>query len=316
MRPVLLSPFGVDIPAYFAMLALGLTLATWLGSRWVGRLGLDKEVIWDLGLAMTIAGVIGSRLLHVIADGYFWDYVHICTDPARVAWRISRVQCLSRDTGGIWDATASVCHPRERNCFAWAAFWAGGLTFYGGFIGAAAYAVYFLRRERFPFLVAADMAGFVIPLGLAWGRMGCFLAGCCFGSVCHHPLAVRFPAFSPASEMQARVHQLASESAVSLPVHPTQLYESLGSLAIALFAYTWVVPRKRYHGQVFVFFVVGYSVLRTLVEMLREDDRGGFLGLSTSQLISIALVVACVPFVRYLKKRGAADSPEPSPSPN
>ena len=312
MRPVLLSPFGVDIPAYFAMLAIGLTLATWLGSRWVGRLGMDREVIWDLGLAMTIAGVIGSRLLHVLADGYFWDYVHLCTDPSRVSWHISRGACLARDVNGLWDTAAQVCHPRERNCFAWAAFWAGGLTFYGGLLGAAAYAVYFLRRERFPFLVAADMAGFVIPLGLAWGRMGCFLAGCCFGNVCHLPWATRFPAWSPASEMQARTHQIAHEGLTSLPVHPTQLYESLGSLAIAIVAYLVIVPRKRYHGQVFVFFVVAYSVLRTLIEMVREDDRGGVLGLSTSQLISIAMIVACVPFVRWLKARAASAAAVPA----
>ena len=130
MKPVLWSPFGVDIPSYFGMLAIGLILATWVGARWIGRLGLNKEVIVDLGLAMTIAGVIGSRILHVLADGYFWDYVHICTDPSKVSWQISRAQCLSNDINGIWDAAANVCHPRERNCFAWAAFWAGGLTYY------------------------------------------------------------------------------------------------------------------------------------------------------------------------------------------
>jgi phosphatidylglycerol:prolipoprotein diacylglycerol transferase len=312
MRPVLLSPFGIDIPAYFAMLAIGLTLATWLGSRWVARLGMDKEVIWDLGLAMTIAGVIGSRILHVLADGYFWDYVHLCTDPGRVSWHISRGMCLSRDVNGLWDAAASVCHPRERNCFAWAAFWAGGLTFYGGLLGAAAYAIYFLRREKFPFLVAADMAGFVIPLGLAWGRMGCFLAGCCFGHVCNLPWATRFPALSPASEMQARTHQIATEGIESLPVHPTQLYESLGSLAIALIAYLVVVPRKRFHGQVFVFFVVGYGILRTAIEALREDDRGGFLGLSTSQLISLAMIAGCVPLWNWAKKRASEMAARPA----
>ena len=128
MRPVLLSLFGVDLPAYFAMLAVGFSLATWTGARQIGRHGLDREVIIDLGLAMVIAGVIGSRLLHVIADGYFWDYVHLCTDPTKVSWRISEAHCASASVGGVWDAARGVCHPREANCFAWAAFWAGGLT--------------------------------------------------------------------------------------------------------------------------------------------------------------------------------------------
>ena len=69
MRPVLLSLLGVDLPAYFAMLAVGFSLATWTGARQIHRHGLDREVIIDLGLAMVIAGVVGSRLLHVIADG-------------------------------------------------------------------------------------------------------------------------------------------------------------------------------------------------------------------------------------------------------
>jgi phosphatidylglycerol:prolipoprotein diacylglycerol transferase len=312
MKPVLLSLFGLDLPAYFAMLALGLALATWIGARWIGRLGLDREVVVDLGLAMTIAGVIGARILHVLADGYFWDYVHMCTDPAKVSWHISRAQCLSKDIDGLWDAAASVCHPKERNCFAWAAFWAGGLTYYGGLIAATGYAVYFLRRERFPFWKAADMAGFAIPLGLAWGRLGCFLAGCCFGEVCHLPWAASFPAFSPASELHARTHRIASQSLPSLPVHPTQLYESIGSLAIALLAYLVVVPRKRYDGQVFLFFIASYSVLRGLLEILRDDDRGGVLGLSTSQLISIVLLAACVPAAKWLRDRARGAAPAAS----
>ena len=117
-----------------------------------------------------------------------------------------------------------------------AAFWAGGLTYYGGLIGAVGYAVYFLRRERFPFWKAADMSGFAIALGLAWGRMGCFLAGCCFGKVSDVAWATSFPRMSPASEAHFRAGILRSEGLPSLPVHPTQLYESLvGAAMIAEF---------------------------------------------------------------------------------
>ncbi len=303
MRPVIFSLLGIDVPAYFAMLSIGFALATYVGARQVARLGLDREVIIDLGLAMVIAGVIGSRILHVIADGYFWDYVHLCTDPSKVDWHISRSHCLHRSVDGLWDEARQVCHPREANCFAWAAFWAGGLTYYGGLIGAVGYAMYFLRREGFPFLKAADMAGFSVALGLAWGRMGCFLAGCCFGVEYHGPLAAYFPAWSPASEAQFKAHRLHSEAFAALPVHATQLYESLGSLVIAALAYAVVNPRKRYDGQVFVFFLGAYSVLRAALEVLRNDDRGGALGLSTSQLISVLIVIALVPVSRHLKAR-------------
>lgn len=301
MRPVIVTLFGIDVPAYFAMLSIGFALATWIGARQVAKLGLDREVIIDLGLAMVIAGVAGSRVLHVIADGYFWDYVHLCTDPSKVDWHISRAHCLHRTVDGLWDASRNVCHPREANCFAWAAFWAGGLTYYGGLIGATGYAVYFLRREGFPFLKAADMAGFSVALGLAWGRMGCFLAGCCFGVEYHGPLAAYFPPWSPASESQFKLHRIHSESFAALPVHATQLYESLGSLLIAVLGYAVVNPRKRYDGQVFLFFLGAYSVLRAVIEVWRDDDRGGAFGLSTSQLISALIVVAIWPVSRKLR---------------
>lgn len=303
MRPILFRLLGLEVPAYFAMLAIGFALATWVGARWLGKLGYDREVVIDLGLASVIAGVLGARILHVLADGYFWDYVHLCTDPARVSWRITRGHCLDPSVNGVWDGVANVCHPRERNCFAWAAFWAGGLTYYGGLIAAAAYSVYFLRRERFPFWKAADMAGFAIALGLAWGRMGCFLAGCCFGTRCELPFAARFPGWSPASEAHYKQHLLRSEALPALPVHPTQLYEALGCVLIAALTYGVVAPRKRYDGQMFVVFLGAYAILRAAVEVLRDDDRGGFLGLSTSQLISLGIVVALVPLTLHLRKR-------------
>jgi phosphatidylglycerol:prolipoprotein diacylglycerol transferase len=308
MKHTLFALFGIDVPAYFGMLATGLALATWVGSRWVHKIGRDREVIIDLGLAATIWGVIGSRLLHVLADGYFWDYVHACTDPSLVDWRISAEQCRSSAYDGVWDAVKGVCHPKERNCFAWAAFWAGGLTYYGGLIAAGGYAWFFLRRERFPFFKAADMAGFAIALGLAWGRMGCFLAGCCFGSVCERPWAAVFPKYSPAWDLHTRTHRIAANASLPLPVHPTQVYESLGSLIIAVVAYAVVVPRKRYDGMVFQFFLVAYGVLRFSLEFLREDDRGGVLGVSTSQWISLALIAGALSLTRWLKRSSAERS--------
>jgi phosphatidylglycerol:prolipoprotein diacylglycerol transferase len=303
MKHTLFAIFGIDVPAYFGMLATGLALATWIGSRWVHSIGRDREVIIDLGLAATIWGVIGSRLLHVLADGYFWDYVHACTDPSLVDWHISAEQCRSHDYDGVWDAAKGVCHPKERNCFAWAAFWAGGLTYYGGLIAATAYAWVFLKREKFPFFKAADMSGFAIALGLAWGRMGCFLAGCCFGRVCEKPWAAVFPKYSPAWDLHLKEHRITAAATHPLPVHPTQLYESIGSLLIAVLAYTVVVPRKRYDGMVFQFFIVAYGVLRFSLEFLREDDRGGVLGVSTSQWISLGLVAAALSMTKWLKAR-------------
>lgn len=294
MRPELFRLFDVGFPSYFVLLLSGFLFATTLGVLWTRRIGMNPDAIVDLGLAMLLAGVVGSRLLHVLADGYFWDYVHLCTDPSQVDWPLDRAECASATYEGVWDTAKAVCHPRSRDCFAWAKFWAGGLTYYGGFFGATAAAVVLLRRDRFPFWKAADMAGFAVPIGLAFGRMGCLLAGCCFGAPTSLPWGLSFPPRSPAVEEQVKDHLLSSLRQWSLPVHPTQIYESAASLAIAAFCFFWLSPRKRYDGQVFAASLALYAVARFLVEILRRDARGGGLGLSTSQLLGLVLVVAAV----------------------
>ena len=307
MHPRLGEIFGQPLPAYFTMLVIGFGLATWLAARWAKRSGLDHDTMIDLGLFSLIWGVAGARILHVIADGYFWDYVHLCTDPAQVAWHITQAQCTQVE--GLWDAEVGVCRPAARDCFAWAAFWRGGLAYYGGLIAAAAFGVWFLRRERFPVLKGVDFVGVGISLGLFWGRMGCFLGGCCFGQVTDDgfPLAVRFPPWSPASEAQWRAEQLDGPHLESLPVHPTQLYEAIGSLAIAAILFFWVHPRKRFDGQVMLAFLGLYAVLRFGLEYIRADDRGALLGLTTSQLIGV-VVLGFVAFA-WMKARQRAHGP-------
>jgi phosphatidylglycerol:prolipoprotein diacylglycerol transferase len=305
LRPTLFQVLDVAFPAYFVLLLSGFVFATALGALWARRIGKDPDVVVDLGLACLLMGVAGGRILHVLADGYFWDYVHLCTDPSKVDWHVEALECTQR-YHGAWDAARSVCHPVETDCFAWAKFWAGGLTYYGGFIGASLMAVYLLRRDRFPFWKAADMAGFAIPLGLGFGRMGCLLAGCCFGCRTDGPWAMVFPPHSPASEAEFKLGELPTVAAWSHPVHPTQIYESALSIGIAAFCLLWVHGRKRYDGQVFVAFVALYALGRAALETLRADDRGGLLGLSTSQLIGLALVAVAVAIHRLRSASVAA----------
>ena len=292
MHPDLFELFGVAFPSYFVLLVSGFLVATAAGAAWARRIGENADVVVDLGLAMLLAGVAGARLLHVVADGYFWDYVHLCGRPSLVDWPLDRGECLSPAYDGVWDAARRVCHPKSSDCFAWAKFWAGGLTYYGGFVGASLAAWFLLKRDRFPYWKAADMAGFAVPLGLVFGRIGCLMAGCCFGAPSRLPWSVSFPWRSPASEAQFKTHLLPTAKAWSLPVHPTQVYEAAASLGIAAVCLLWVHPRKRYDGQVFATFLVLYASARFAIEFVRRDDRGGLLGLSTSQLLGIVLAAA------------------------
>lgn len=308
MKGTLFTLFDVSAPAYFILLLTGFLFATAVGALWARRIGEDPDVIVDLGLACLLAGVVGGRILSVLADGYFWDFVHLCTDPMKVGREMDRARCVSPEYQGVWDAAKQRCFSPVRDCLQWAQFWNGGLAYYGGFLGASGAAYYLLKRDRFPFWRAADMAGFAVPLGLGFGRMGCLLAGCCFGLPTASPVGMAFPGGSPASQAQFKLGELASARAVSHPVHPTQIYEALASLLIAAFCYAYVHPKKRYDGQVFVVFVALYALARFALEFLRADDRGALFGLSTSQLIGLALVAAAYALHRRLSARAGARS--------
>ena len=127
----------------------------------------------------------------------------------------------------------------------------------------------------------------------------------CFGKETGTKLGLVFPSDSPASEWQSKHGLLASKLLRSLPVHPTQIYESAAALAIAAFCLFYVQSRKRYDGQVFFAFIALYAVARFLIEIFRSDDRGGFWGLSTSQLIGVGLLVAVFVAHRRFSARAA-----------
>jgi len=308
-----------DLPAYFVMLMCAFAACTWFGVRWAKQEKLDHEVIIDLSLASIITGVAGARLAHVLFDGFLMDYVHLCTDYRLVDWHITQAQCASEWVAGSWDAAAGVCHPTEQDCWAWIRFWQGGLTWYGGVILATIYAMYFLRKEKFPPIKALDMGGLVLPLGLFFGRLGCWFGGCCFGQQTDAWYGVTFPAWSPASEAQWRLGDLPDASYASHPVIPTQLMEAGGCLLIAVFAIQWLHPRKRFDGEVFCVSTALYAILRFVLEYLRADDRGGAGAFTTSQWIGIGLVAFCgVLWVRFrniaAQKQAVATDPTAVPS--
>jgi phosphatidylglycerol:prolipoprotein diacylglycerol transferase len=322
MHGRLFSLLDTPFPSYFVLILVGFVFATTMGALWARRVGQNPDVIVDLGLLALLSGFAGARVLHVFADGQLMDYIHLCTDPGLVDWHITQAECASEAFSGRWDDALGVCHPIETNCWAWAQFWSGGFTFYGGFIGATAAAWWLFRRDRFPFFKAIDMGGMMVPIGLGFGRLGCLLAGCCFGTVNQLlPWAVSFPAGSPASDWQAREGLLDNHLHPSLLVHPTQIYESAAAFLVAAIGILYLHSRKRYDGQVFVFFLAAYGAARFAIEFLRSDDRGG-IWLSTSQWIGAGAVVAALFGHRALKARAerrkrapssTSTTPEPAP---
>jgi phosphatidylglycerol---prolipoprotein diacylglyceryl transferase len=301
MNPSLTIFGGVELPSYFTMVTIGFMIGLVLAWRWAQHHRLDHRLMIDFVIWMALWGIIGSRLLHVVADGHFWDYVHLCSDPSQVDWKVDVHECAALE--GRWDESTGLCHPTERNCWAWADITAGGFAYYGGLIAAALFAWRFIRRHRLPVGKMLDLGGFAITLGVAWGRMGCLLASCCFGARWDGPLAVRFPPGSSPSRHHWELGLLDSYRVESLPVHPAQAYESLGCLLLAAGVYFLLRPRKRFDGQVFVVAMIGYAVLRFALEFIRRDERGEVGPLSTSQLIALLAVALCAGLWIVLSRR-------------
>ncbi|MFZ5950303.1 MAG: prolipoprotein diacylglyceryl transferase, partial [Candidatus Rifleibacteriota bacterium] len=132
----------------------------------------------------------------------------------------------------------------------------------------------YLKFRRIPFWQVMDCIGLAMPVGIAIGRLGCFLNGCCYGTDCSMPWGVVFPAHG------------------QTPVHPTQLYELFTTLLV-FFAVKRFMKFQKNHGEAFLFSTVLYSFFRFFIEFYRAENPVVFAGLRLSQLIAIGLIALC-----------------------
>ncbi len=158
----------------------------------------------------------------------------------------------------------------------------GGLVMYGGMIGAILAGVLYFRIKKYPFLPYADALAPSVGLGIFLTRIGCFMNGCCYGAAWDGPFSVSFPLGSPAGRFQQHIH--------ASGLHPSQLYLSIGGLAIAAIVLLAGRRGKLFDG--FQFYLVGllYSVLRFAVDFTRHYEVTEKLGpLSHNQVVCIVL---------------------------
>ena len=270
-------PLVIPLHTYGLLVAAAFLVAMQLAGRAARRAGLDRERVMDLCFWILLAAMVGSRALFIVVN--WQDYAN--------------------DPGSIF------------------AFWKGGLVFYGGFIGAVLISIWYMRRHRMSFFPYADAIIPSVSIGHAIGRLGCFAAGCCWGAACdpHLPWAARFPPESLAYQSQVATHAIQLGAPSTLPIHPTQLYESLGELAIFVALTLWR-PRKRFHGELLALYLVLYAPLRALIETLRGDEergrvfnflgplaRGAWWNLSTSELISVGIFALGIGLYVALSRR-------------
>jgi phosphatidylglycerol:prolipoprotein diacylglycerol transferase len=241
----------VTLYSYGAMLALAFFLGALLAAARARKRGIEKAVIYDLVAYIMVFSLAGARLFFVAVN---FDYYQ--------------------------------AHPLD-------AFklWEGGLVLYGGILFGFGVAAWFLKRHKLAVWKVMDIFTPSLALGIAIGRVGCFLNGCCYGKL-SQSFGVCYPAANmpPAYEQQLSAGLIAPGAHCSLPVLPTQLYETAVCLAI-FGALLFAEKRFRmFDGFLFWLFILLYSIQRFFMEGLRYYESNFFAGfLTIGQIMSLVL---------------------------
>ncbi len=190
-------------------------------------------------------------------------------------------------------------------------FLRSGGVYYGGFIGGFLAVAILIHLYKLPFWKVSDAFAPAVALGQAFGRQGCFAAGCCWGKPTDLPWGVHF------TELGHEYTGVPITDGVHL--HPTQLYESFFMLAVFAFL-VYLHRHKKFDGQVLIAYGIIYSIFRFLIEFVRDDPRGDLFGLttmtglSTSQIISLVVAAGAIIFMimrlRTAETRAVASVPD------
>ena len=259
MYPKLIDIGPIPIHTYGLLLATALLVSISVAAALAESDGLSRKKTWDLGFIIIIGAIIGAKVLLVITsfDYYMAD--------------LSRLFSLD--------------------------FLRAGGVYYGGLLGAMAGAYLFTRANPdMPFLIIADAAAVTIPLGQAIGRLGCFSAGCDYGTPSNLPWAVTFT-----SEYAREIVGVP----LNVSLHPYQLYESFSAFGLFLLL-LFLFKRRSFPGQILLLYLASYGVLRFFLEFFRGDVGRGFVFdglLSTSQFISLLIVPLALGSLLYLRSR-------------
>jgi phosphatidylglycerol:prolipoprotein diacylglycerol transferase len=254
--------FGFQVYWYGILAAAAFLVAFGTASRRAPRVGIRSEDVFNLAPWIIIGAVVGARVLYVIS---YWD---------------------KEFAGRPW---TQIFNMRS------------GLVYYGGLIGSSLGTIIFCRKARLPLWRMADVMAPSIALGHAFGRVGCFMTGCCYGRPTDLPWAVHFP-------KEHWTH--------GIGVHPTQLYESSLNFLFYMFL-AWLYRRRKFDGQIFAIYLIGYALIRAFVEFFRGDydlSQFHFGGLaSPGQTVSIFILAAGLA-LWWKQRRGGTPTGSPAPA--
>ena len=232
-------------------MALGILCAYDVLSRLGRSRGLSPDRLANLVVLLVFSGLAGARLFFVAEH---WPYFRAA--PAAIV-RI----------------------------------WEGGLMFYGSIIVAGLVLVAYCVRARLRMLPLLDLFAVVVPVGQAFGRVGCFLNGCCYGRPADTWLSVRYPAHSPAWWEQVGAGLIGRGAPETLPILPSQLIEAAANLVLFAALFVWARKKPR-EGAVAGAYLIAYAVIRFCTETLRSDPRMMVGPLTISQFLGLGVFAA------------------------
>lgn len=287
MHPTLFTWHGLGIHTWGTMVTIAFVVPCLVAGLRAGKVGIDPDRLVPIWLIAPAAGLIGARLLHF----------------------------LMAERGLLWEDPAAFFDLGQ-----------GGFAFYGGVILGSAACLTYAAFARIPLLKLIDVVAPTVMLGLGFGRIGCFFAGCCHGRACPAPVSATVASFQGGAIVsleQSPWLALIFKKGVGVgaifnhPVYPTQLWESAGAFVLffALSAmWRW---GRRFDGQVAAAMLVLYAILRFTIEGFRGDTIRGveYLGrFSTSQMVSFPMLALGLGLALYCFRRGVAPEQPYRPS--
>lgn len=262
MFPELFSIGPLTLHTYGLLVATGMVVGILISIRLGKSLGISPQQVLDMGFVIILSGLIGSRLAYILMNISYYR-----------------------------------THPLDM-----LKIWQGGLVFSGALIAVVIVMIWYARRHAYNLWEVGDLWSPAAAIGQSIGRIGCFMAGCCYGKPTDHFWGVIFT--NPKSI--APLH---------IPIHPTQLYSSFINLII--FIVLIILSRKkRFKGQVMLWFLILHSTGRLLLERFRGDDRGMVFGgaWTVTQLLTVIVLIAAIITLFILKSRSERDPMDHSDS--
>ena len=254
MFPDLFSIGPFTLHTYGLFVAIGFFVALLVAVK-IGktREGIPPQRIMDMGFIIILSAIVGSRVLYVLMNITYYS-----NHP----WDMFKI-------------------------------WEGGLVFSGGIVAVLLTIPWYVRRHHLSFWKTCDLWAPAVAVGQAIGRIGCLMAGCCYGKPTDLKWGIVF----------THPHSLAPRN---VALHPTQIYSSISGFIIFIILLL-IYSKRKFEGQVLLWFLILHSTARLAIERFRGDDRGMLFGgtVSVTQLVTILVLFGSVIILLVVKSRKA-----------